>query len=162
MSSPTVSIASAQFPNCYLRLDGAGVTKVSGTGGGTANCQNYIGPSETLKLLPVAGKPDVFNIGSTAFPSVFLRVDASAVHGYSDSGAGTVNCQYTAGPYEQYRLETQTDGSRAIASVQFPGTYLRMDGSKVPGHGSLPGGAGTVNAQGSVGPYERFLIAKVT
>ena len=35
------SFRSIQFPHCYIRLDGSGVTSWSGSGGGTVNCQWY-------------------------------------------------------------------------------------------------------------------------
>lgn len=156
---PHVSVASATFPQCFLRLDGSGVTTSTNNGSGTVNCQSGVGPYETLVLDHPAGQPsDVFTIGSTAFSQVFLRMDSSSVHGFDGNGGGIVNCQFTPGPYEHFRFETQTDGTRAIASVNFPGTYLRMDGTGVH---SADNGSGTVNCQGSVGPYEKFLVSEV-
>jgi hypothetical protein len=153
----TVTVRSATFPNCYLRLDGHGVTSPTGPGAGKVNCQAGAGPYETLRLEKISGAGEnVFAIASTAFPNVYLRMDASNVHGSSGSGAGVVNCQFTHGPYESFHLEFQENGTIAIASVQFPGTYLRMDGTGVH---SDPNGSGVVNCQGSVGPYEMFIIS---
>jgi hypothetical protein len=56
--------------------------------------------------------------------------------------------------WEKFRFEPQPDGSKAIASVQFPGVYLRLDNSTGGGGNS---GSGTVNCQGYVGAYEKFL-----
>ena len=39
------SFRNVQFPHCYIRLDGTGVTSYSGPGGGTVNCQYYDDPS---------------------------------------------------------------------------------------------------------------------
>jgi len=153
----TVTIRAATFPNCYLRLDGRGVTSFSGPGGGKVNCQAGAGPYETLRLEKISGAGEnVFAIACTTFPNVYLRMDASGVHGSTDSGAGVVNCQFTHGPYESFHLEFQENGTIAIASVQFPGAYLRMDGRGVH---SDPDGSGIVNCQGGVGPYENFIIS---
>lgn len=46
----------------------------------------------------------------------------------------------------------------AIASVQFPGVYLRMDGAGVTVGTNTPGGAGTVNCQGIASTYEKFRL----
>ena len=44
----TYSFRSMVFPHCYLRLDGTGVTKHTGPGGGTVNCQYYEDPEKPL------------------------------------------------------------------------------------------------------------------
>lgn len=151
-----VSIRSATFPQCYLRIDGSGISSFQERGAGTVNCQSYVGPYETLDIINQPGQPnDVFAIASTAFSNVFLRMDSRSVHGFSNDGNGTVNCQFGAGPYELFRLERQSDGTQAIASVNFPGTYLRVDGRGVHASNS---GSGNVNCQGSVGPYEKVII----
>lgn len=85
-------------------------------------------------------------------------MDSSSVHGFDGNGGGIVNCQYTLGPYEHFRFETQTDGIRVIASVNFQGTYSRMDGTGVH---SADNGSGIVDCQGSVGPYEKFSISEI-
>ena len=42
---------SEEFSNCYIRLDGRGVTKFTGPGGGTVNCQyGYAGPYEVFYM----------------------------------------------------------------------------------------------------------------
>jgi hypothetical protein len=64
------------------------------------------------------------------------------------------NFRYGSDTWEKFRFEPQPDGSKAIASVQFPGVYLRLDNSTGGGGNS---GSGTVNCQGYVGAYEKFL-----
>ncbi|KAJ3288226.1 hypothetical protein HK104_008269 [Borealophlyctis nickersoniae] len=154
-----VTIRSATFEQCYLRLDGSSVNAFTGPGSGTANCQTDVGDWERLNIQPVAGSSDIVNIGSAAFPNVFLRMDGQDVHTFTAEGGGTVNLQFTAGPFEQFRLETQPDGTTAIASVAFPGTYLRMDGRNA--HWD-PNGFGIINCQASVGPFEKFHISSGT
>lgn len=63
--------------------------------------------------------------------------------------------RYGSHPWEKFRFEPQPDGSKAIASVEFPGVYLRLENST--GGGGISG-SGTVNCQGFVGDYEKFLI----
>jgi hypothetical protein len=93
-------------------------------------------------------------IGSAAFPGVYLRLDGTGVTAPSGDGGGTANAQFGAGAKEQFRLEDQSDGSIAIASVAFPGVYLRIDGRSVTG----PGNGGVVNAQFGVGPWEKYQL----
>jgi len=148
-------IESAAFPRVFLRMDGSGVTHTA-SGSGTVNCQcGTPGPWEIFDLIDV---PDgTINIGSVAFPGVYLRMDGTGVTTYQPStGGGTVNCQYGPGAYEKFRLVPIGDGSFAIQSVQFDRVYLRLDGSGLSGN--VNGGGGTVNAQCGYGPYERFFL----
>ncbi|GAB2664978.1 papain-like cysteine protease family protein [Nocardia goodfellowii] len=96
-------------------------------------------------------------IRSTAFPNVYLRMDATGVTAPADRGSGKVNCQYGSGHYERYRVRPQADGSVGFESVAFPKVYLRMDGTGVSAQ--TVSGGGTVNAQYNAtapGPWEKF------
>ena len=156
----TATIRSATFPNCYLRLDGTLVTHGFDAGAGTVNIQGDPGSWETFRIEKPNGEADdVVVIGSTAFSNVYLRVDGSAVHGSTGDGSGIINAQFGHGPYERFRFEPQADGSIAIASVQWPGVYLRMDGSS-PSPDPTP--FGIVNCQAGVGPYEKFIISEIS
>lgn len=147
-------ILSAAFPNVYLRMDASGVTAATDNGSGRVNCQFGAGLYEQFQL---ASQPDgTVAIASVQFPGVYLRLDGSGVTTATDNGSGVVNCQLGLGPYEKFRIESQPDGTVAIASVQFPGVYLRMNGSGVSAF-TDPGG-GMVNCQFGVGPYEKFKI----
>lgn len=148
------SIGSNAFSNVYLRMDGTGVTQPTGPGGGVVNCQYTAGPYEffTLNRQPSGH----YTIGSVQFANVYLRMDGSGVTQPSGPGGGVVNCEYTAGPWEQFNLMRQPDGTISIGSVQFPNVYLRMDGSGVT-QPTGPGG-GVVNCQYTAGPWEQFLI----
>ncbi|GLZ78072.1 hypothetical protein Afil01_28790 [Actinorhabdospora filicis] len=98
-------------------------------------------------------------IRSTAFTNVYLRLDGTGVTAFSGSGAGKVNCQFSAGspgPYEKFRLRKQADGSYALESVAFPNVYLRLDGTGVVSQ--TTGGGGTVNCQFGAGSSERFNL----
>jgi hypothetical protein len=82
-------------------------------------------------------------IVSDCFNNRFLRMDGEDI---SPSGGGTVNCQYGAQTYERFELIGQADGTFAIASIKFPGVYLRMDSN------------GVVKSQFGVGLYEKFYV----
>ena len=99
-------------------------------------------------------------IESVAFPGVYLRMDGGSVTSFSGIGAGTVNCQYGVGPYEKFVLRAYNGNQFSIESLQFPGVFLRMDGSTV----TVPNGAGggVVNAQFTAGPYERFAVRQTS
>ncbi|KAH0551500.1 hypothetical protein GP486_007285 [Trichoglossum hirsutum] len=154
-----VTIRSAAFPNCYLRLDGRGITKFNNSGSGHVNCQSYVGPYETLQL---DKHPDgTLGICSATFEKIYLRLDAKGFTKSSGKGGGVVNCQFGSSDDEKFRLVDQPDGSKAIASVKWPGVYLRMDGSTGPLAGN-DNGLGLVNAELSVGPWEKFIINDVT
>lgn len=150
-----LTFASDAFPGVYLRTDGTGVTAPTGPGGGTVNCQFGFGPWEKFKLERQSS--GTVAIASIAFPGVYLRMDGSGVSAPIGSGGGTVNCQFGVGPWEEFKLELQNDGTFAIASIAYPGVYLRMDGNGVTAP-TGPGG-GTVNCQFGVGPWEKFKLA---
>ena len=102
--------------------------------------------------------PDgTYTFESVQFPGVYLRMDGSGVGAHIGSGGGTVNCQFGARSYEKFKLECISENcSYSIESVQFPGVYLRMDGSGVTAF-SGPGG-GTVNSQFGAQSYEKFKL----
>jgi hypothetical protein len=109
----------------------------------------------TAADLPTLGNTPI-TIRSTFFPNVYLRMDGTGVPTTGASG-GTVNCQYTAGPYEKFKLRPQADGSYSVESVAFPNVYLRMDGTGVPTTGA---GGGTVNCHFNAngGSNEKFKL----
>jgi phospholipase C len=55
-SDGSVNIASAAFPNVFLRMDGSGVTSSSGSGGGIVNCQYTAGPWERFFITAIKKK----------------------------------------------------------------------------------------------------------
>lgn len=44
MGVTRVSIRPATFPNCYLRMDGTGITTKTDPGAGRVDCQSFAGP----------------------------------------------------------------------------------------------------------------------
>ena len=102
----------------------------------------------------------VVTIQSVEFPNVFLRLDGSGVTKSNAAGVGTVNCQFTAGPYEKFILRAYGPDQFSIESLQFPNVFLRMDGSQVTSPQGA--GSGTVNGQFGAGPFERFVLRQDT
>jgi phospholipase C len=145
-------IDSVEFPDVHLRMDGRGVG-VGPDGGGVVNCQGVVGPWEQFRIVDQGD--GLVAIASLQFFSVFLRMDGRGLNQFNVDGGGVVNCQGGVGPWERFRLEQQNDGTIAIASVQFQGVFLRMDGRGV---GVGPDGGGVVNCQFGVGPWEKFRL----
>ncbi|KAH0539039.1 hypothetical protein FGG08_004385 [Glutinoglossum americanum] len=154
-----ITIRSATFPNTYLRLDGRGVKKFNNSGSGRVNCQSYVGPYETLQLKEHSD--GTFGICSATFEDVYLRLDAKGFKKSGGKGGGVANCQFGASDDEQFKFVDQPDGSKAIASVKWPGVYLRMDGTPIEVAGN-DNGIGVVNGELSIGPWEKFIISDVT
>jgi hypothetical protein len=63
-----VTILSTYFANVYLRMDGTGVTAVTGPGGGTVNCAYNVGAWEQFRVRPQIDGSYAFE--SVAFPNV--------------------------------------------------------------------------------------------
>ncbi|WP_157084734.1 hypothetical protein [Sphingomonas pituitosa] len=153
-----VNIKSRRFPNVFLRLDGSGVNTTSPNGAGVVNGQYNAGPYE--KFILSDNRDGTVSFESAQFKNVFLRMDGRGVVGFSGSGGGVVNCQYTAMEYERFRLVLNADLSASIESVQFDKVFLRLDGSSVKAP-TAPGG-GVVNCQYGVGEYEKFVIVQAS
>ena len=162
----TYTFESVQFPGVYLRMDGNGVTESVGPGGGTVNCQFGAGPWEEFELIYHADSCN-YSIESVQFPGVYLRMDGNRVTRFVGPGGGVVNCQFGAGPWEKFNIDSSIksakfpgaslpSGTYTIESVQFPGVYLRMDGNGVTE--SVAPGGGTVNCQFGAGPWEEFKL----
>lgn len=132
----SVKIQSNQFPNVFLRMDGAG---------GIVNCQFGAGSYEEFNLIDQGD--GTFAIQSVNFPNAYLRMDGDK---------NQVNCQTSVGPYEKFLIIRHCDGTYVIASNYFYNKYLRMDGSNVTK--LEPKGSGTVNCHTSAEPYEKFKI----
>lgn len=101
-SNGSVTIESAVFPGVFLRMDGRGTVKPEPGGSGIVNCQFTAHSWEHFKI---AFQPNgAITFESVAFPGVFLRMDGSKTTKFEPGGSGTVNCQFGAGPYEQFHL----------------------------------------------------------
>ena len=65
-------IESACFRGRYLRMDGQGVNKRTGPGGGTVDTQKGIGTFEMFRLVHQPTGSNVYSIGSMHFNNVYL------------------------------------------------------------------------------------------
>ncbi|KAF9472331.1 hypothetical protein BDN70DRAFT_887113 [Pholiota conissans] len=153
-----IAIQSVAFPGRFLRIDGTGITGFVGTGAGTVNTQTFASAWETFTLQ--RNDDGTVSIKSTAFPNVYLRMDATGVAQNTEvsGGGGVVNAQFQANAGEKFRIhkkETapgQTKGVVGIESALSPGRFLRLDGRTT---------AGIVNVQGKFESYEEFEILVV-
>ena len=150
----TVAFASAAFPGVYLRMDGRDVKERMDNGGGIVNCQSGAGPWEKFVVRPAL--TEQITLSCPTFPGVYLRMDGSGLTQPLDAGGGTVNCQYGAHSWEQLQIVPQPNGTLGIASLAFPGVYLRMDGRGVT-RPTGPGG-GVVNCQYGAYAWEQFRM----
>lgn len=157
MGVTRVTIRSATFPNCYLRMDAKGMSIRAEQGGGRVDCQSFAGPIETFMIHYSDENPNEFALGSAYYAHVYLRMDASTLTQESTNGGGSVNCQFGIDAWERFKFVSQPDGTKAIESLHFPGKFLRMDGTEK----AKPRGYGGVNCQTSVGPWEKFIVAEL-
>ncbi len=101
----------------------------------------------------------IISIKSATFDNVFLRMDGSGVTKATAQGQGSVNCQFGAYEWEQFRICRHPFNAFTFESVAHPGVYLRMDGKNVVQ--DEKNGAGTVNCQFGYGPYEFFTLTQL-
>lgn len=156
-----VTFLSAAFPNVYLRMDGKEVEQkhrtAQGYVGGIVNGQYSAAPGLYEQFIIENQGNGIYGISSVHHGGLYLRMDGSNVKAYAENGSGEVTCHFDGiRSYEKFRLEKQADGTYAIASVQFPGVYLRMDGRALTE--SSESGDGIVNCQWGVSEYEKFHI----
>ena len=163
------SLRSVPFPDVYVRCDGSGVTKPTGPGGGTVNCQYkpprswegfYIYPVEMTPSSAIETTYKVV-IESAHFRNVFIRLDSKGMSHSQGPGGGEVNCQFTPGSYERYIFKKENNGGHSFRSLQFPHCYIRLDGTGVTRQKGA--GGGTVNCQwydlsALPGSYETFHV----
>jgi hypothetical protein len=145
------TIASAVFPNVYLRMDPHDVTKDSPIGG-TVNCQFSAGELERFNVHSLAKGSIAFE--SVAAPGVYLRMDGSDVKQVTEMGGGVVNCQFGTGELTEFKIVAQQNGALAIESSKYPGVFLRLDGRDVQHF--MDSGGGIVNCQFGARGWETF------
>jgi len=95
-------------------------------------------------------------IQSVAFNEVFLRMDGNGISAPCNSGAGRVNCQKVIASTGVFQIHEKKNGTFTIESVEYPGVFLRMDGSLVKKNSGS--GAGLVNCQFGAAAWEHFRL----
>lgn len=111
----TVSFQSMPFPNVFLRMDGRGVTQPRDNGSGIVNAQYTAGPYE--KFILVTNDDGTSSLKASVFDNVFLRIDGSGVVSPVGPGAGVVNCQFGAGPYESLAICNSLTDDQVNAAI---------------------------------------------
>jgi hypothetical protein len=101
-----------------------------------------------------------YAIASLKFHNTYLRMDGHQLFtdkAIKPTGGGRVNCQFTVGPFEMFRItpDQNVPDTVNIQSVKYPGVYLRMDSLSVSST-NRDGRPGSVNAQWSALDLERF------
>ena len=102
-----VVILSAYWENIYIRMDGSGMTKFKGTGGGVVNCQYG---ANTYERFNKRKRTDgTFSFQNLHFPQCSIRLDGTGVTKHTGPGGGVVNCQYyddpnNVGLYERFYI----------------------------------------------------------
>ena len=101
-----------------------------------------------------------YAIASLKFHNTYLRMDGHQLFtdkAVKSTGGGRVNCQFTVGPFEMFRItpDQNVPDTVNIQSVKYPGVYLRMDSLSVSST-NRDGRPGSVNAQWSALDLERF------
>jgi len=123
------------FGQAYLWVAGGGMPVIQ------ANDGSSLDLSQPLQLMlvapPDATAPNVqatldgvpvtlsrftgsVSLQSAQYPNVFVRLDGTHTTTFQGDGSGTVNCQFGAGAWEQFRLMSPGDGSIAFQSDAFP------------------------------------------
>ena len=146
-----ILIVSVQF-GVYLGMDADDVTEPLPWGGGKVYCEFDSGRAARFQLNDQG--EGIVTIESLDYQGVFLRMDGRGILVPLGDGGGTVNCQYGAYGWEQFRVHDQGDGTVAIESAEFPNVFLRMDGRDTQAHG----GPGTVNCQYGAYAWEKFRL----
>lgn len=95
-----------------------------------------------------------FVIESNHFNRVYLRMDGSGITKNESAGGGSVNCRRGFGPSVQFKFHLCPDGTFTIESVQYPGVFLRMDGSGIKRMSD--NGEGHINCQFGAYAWEHF------
>jgi len=89
-----------------------------------------------------------------------LGMDGTGVTSFSAHGGGEVYVTWVGGepgrPGSLFEIVQNADGTVNIGSVDFPGVFLRMDGTGVTSFSA--DGGGTVNCQFGAGPWETFTL----
>lgn len=107
---------------------------------------------EQSKILSANSTIAAYGFASTAFANAYIRMDGQGVTKNTSPGAGIVNAQIGMGPWEQYSLVPQANGTFGLVSRQWTNVAVRM------GDAMIAQGQRQVNCQFGVGPYETYKL----
>lgn len=119
-SDGSVAIQSTQF-DTWLRMDARGAPCAPEQGGGTVNCQNFVGSMERFLLVP---QEDGTVAIQSAQYGTYLRMDSIGV-AQKPSGGGVVNCSKEVRSWERFYLVVV----RPVIGIKSSsiGSFLRID-----------------------------------
>lgn len=161
-----VLIGSNAFRGNLVRMAGDPNPQPQPYGFGTVNCQanQHDIDKNPFEVFDVIRNGDgTVSFESHAFPSNYLRMEGVTNPQWQADGFGTVNCQASIGPWEQFVVSVLTENTEgvlvSIESNAFPNNYLHLSGENPPKPADY--GFGTVKCQASVGPNEQFHLGSV-
>jgi hypothetical protein len=102
---PHYAVYSKQFPHCYLRLDGSGVTENNPKGNEAqlqfvaddqVNSTNY---PECVFVYRQQGHTRTYAMESLAYPGVYLAIDGESMSQSHDHGGGSVYASWGISKY---------------------------------------------------------------
>ncbi|PVF96365.1 hypothetical protein CPB86DRAFT_672536, partial [Serendipita vermifera] len=88
----------------------------------------------------------------------YLSLNGANLHRPQPDGGGSVSLQSHVQGWETFKLNVLGNGIVAFESSTFRNVYLRFDGSQVQAGKTYKDGAGTVNAQYTLGAWEQFTL----
>ena len=110
------TLRSVETPTIYVRCDARGVDDHDPDGDGVVNCQHEppseyerfcIFPSTIAPSLAIQETLHRTVIESGFKENVFVRTDGKGMDAPSNNGGGVVNCQFGAGPWENYFIKEE-------------------------------------------------------
>ncbi|MGB3317071.1 MAG: hypothetical protein WBB85_22000 [Albidovulum sp.] len=107
---------------------------------------------EQSKILTANSTITAYGFASAAFANAYIRMDGQGITQGDPAGAGIVNAQIGMGPWEQYSLTPQANGTFGLVSRQWDNVAVRM------GDRMIAEGQRLVNCQFGVGPYETYKL----
>lgn len=150
----SVAIQSTQF-DTWLRMDARGAPCAPENGGGTVNCQNFVGSMERFLFVPQ--EDGTVAIQSTQY-GTYLRMESIGV-AQNPRGGGTVNCSKEVRSWERFYLVVVRPVIGIKSSTM--NLFLRID-CHVNKYEDEENGnnvsKGKVCAQGYFGEWEKFEI----
>ncbi|KXF91833.1 fascin domain-containing protein [Phaeobacter inhibens] len=99
----------------------------------------------------IAAQNLTYALRCVAYSDAYLRMDANGVNNPAPEGAGTVNAQIGAGPWEQFVLTPQDGGTVGLLSAEWHNCYLRI-GTPSPQQ------IKPINCQFGCGALEKWVV----
>ncbi|APG45630.1 fascin domain-containing protein [Phaeobacter porticola] len=92
-----------------------------------------------------------YSLKCIAYKDAYVRMDANGLTSPEPEGAGTVNAQISAGPWEQFILMPQDNNTVGLLSAAWANCYIRIGTPQ-------PGDIKPINCQYGCGSLERWYL----